>query len=41
MQEFEEKYEQHIEEILNVLETDQDRAQIVSDLHKFIITQEG
>ena len=36
MQEFEEKYEQHIKEILNVLETDQDRAQIVSDLHKFV-----
>ena len=36
MQEFEEKHEKHIEEILNVLETDQDRAQIVSDLHKFV-----
>ena len=36
MQEFEEQYEQHIKEILNVLETDQDRAQIVSDLHKFV-----
>ena len=36
MQEFEEKYEQHIKEILNVLETDQDKAQIVSDLHKFV-----
>ena len=36
MQEFEQQYEKHIKEILDVLETDQDRAQIVSDLHKFV-----